>query len=109
MIRIFNAYTGIDQNGGVLSTNDTDDNGFVNTAQVINDPIENRTRTVLNKRKFNIEIIDSSLGSNDANVIYTVVGCRIASQNIVVDRASLMGVQVMMDAEYLVRHQSEVQ
>ena len=109
MIRIFNAYTGVDQNGGVLSTNDTDDNGFVNTAQVINDPIENRTRSVLNKRKFNIEIIDSSLGSNDNNIIYTVVGCRIASQNIVVDRASLMGVQVMMDAEYLVRHQSQVQ
>jgi len=109
MIRIFNAYTTIDQNGGVLSTNDTDDNGFVNTAKVINETIENRTKTVLNKRKFNIEIIDSSLGANESNVIYTVVGCRIASQNIVVDRASLMGVQVMMDAEYLVRHQSEVE
>jgi hypothetical protein len=104
MIRIFDAYVGNAGNGiqGVAG-GDTDDNGFVNSAAVVERTIEDRTRDVLNKAYFDIQIIDSS--SSDNKVIYTVKNCKISSQNIVVDRASLMGVQVMMDAEYLVRHE----
>jgi hypothetical protein len=104
MIRIFDAYIGAAGNGvPSVFGGDTDDNGFVNTATVVSRSIEDRTRDVLNKAYFDIQIIDSS--SSDNKVIYTVKNCKISSQNIVVDRASLMGVQVMMDAEYLVRHE----
>ncbi len=104
MIRIFDAYIGATGNGvPSVFGGDTDDNGFVNTATVVSRSIEDRTRDVLNKAYFDIQIIDSS--SSDNKVIYTVKNCKISSQNIVVDRASLMGVQVMMDAEYLVRHE----
>ncbi len=104
MIRIFDAYVGNAGNGiqGVAG-GDTDDNGFVNSATTVERTIEDRTRDVLNKAYFDIQIIDSS--SADNKVIYTVKECRISSQNIVVDRASLMGVQVMMDGMYLVRHE----
>ena len=103
MIRIFDAYAN-SQAPGRLGFNggETDDNGFVNSSNVNSRSIEDRTRDVLNKQYFDIEIVDSS--SAGLNKIYTAKNCKIASQNIVVDRASLMGVQVMCDAEYLVRH-----
>ena len=104
MIRIFDTYVGSAGNGiQGLAGGDTDDNGFLNTSAVVSRSIEDRTRDVLNKAYFDIQVIDSSSANGDP--IYTVKNCKISSQNIVVDRASLMGVQVMMDAEYLVRHE----
>ena len=106
MIRIFDAYANSQAPGRLgFNSGETDDNGFVNSSQVNSRSIEDRTRDVLNKQYFDIEILDSA--SAGLNKIYTVKNCKIASQNIIVDRASLMGVQVMCDAEYLVRHIAE--
>lgn len=106
MIRIFDAYANSQAPGrSGFNNGETDDNGFVNSSQVNSRSIEDRTRDVLNKQYFDIEILDSA--SAGLNKIYTVKNCKIASQNIIVDRASLMGVQVMCDAEYLVRHIAE--
>ena len=106
MIRIFNVndasvLNGDDQDqGDELVVGGPRNNGP--TALNITDSLNARTTKVLQaaQNPFNLEIYDNISGQ----VIYTVVNCRLASQNIAVDRASLMGVQVTMDAEFLVRH-----
>lgn len=126
LIRIFNQYTSdvaaVQPVGRSVAYTDnigeggkmTDDILFTNT-QVSdaatsfngNFTLKDRTSDVLNKKAFVIEIVDSATGDsgNDApQVIYSVHGCRVSSQNVVVDRGSLMGVQVTFDAEYLVRY-----
>jgi len=72
---------------------------------------EARTDDALSSSPFNLEIYDSAApGEADGSIqdsdkkMYTVVGCRPSSQSIVVDRGSLMGVQVSVDALYLIRH-----
>jgi hypothetical protein len=126
LIRIFNSsISGIGANQDIKGYSDvpggefvtTDDNGFVNTefhSEVATSPetktLKDRTANVLNKAPFVLEIVDSATGtasSTSPNIIYSVHGCRISSQNIVVDRGSLMGVQVTFDAEYLVRYEGE--
>ena len=126
LIRIFNGTIGpigdqqnlrgySDVSGGEFTT--TDDFGFVNTeyhSTVSTTPetktLKSRTANVLNKTPFVLEIVDSASGETSdvsPNVIYSIHGCRISSQNIAVDRGSLMGVQVTFDAEYLVRYEGE--
>lgn len=124
LIRIFNASTNFtdfgvrgynDGSGGEVRT--TDDFEFVNT-EFQTEPktsfetrtLKDRTANVLNKSPFVLEIVDSATGtsaSTTPNVIYSIHGCRVSSQNIVVDRGSLMGVQVTFDAEYLIRYDGE--
>lgn len=59
---------------------------------------------------FDLEIWDSAPGTAPAgsasseNRIYTLKGCKVASHNIVVDRTSLMGVQIFVEGLYLIRH-----
>lgn len=107
MIRIFNVQDAVVPNGDDIDRGDelivggaTNTNGP--TSASVNDSLNARTTKVLQaaQNPFNLEIYDNISGQ----VIYTVVNCRLASQNIAVDRASLMGVQVTMDAEFLVRH-----
>lgn len=126
LIRIFNASqtdagTGLrqysDSNGGEGVM--TDDSEFVNTefhpnsvTSPVTKSLKDRTTNVLNSEPFVLEIVDSATGAGGAiqpNVIYSIHGCRISSQNIVVDRGSLMGVQVTFDAEYIVRYQGQDQ
>jgi hypothetical protein len=126
LIRIFNESIGpignqqnlrgyADNSGGEFTT--TDDFGFVNTeyhSTASTTPetksLKSRTANVLNKTPFVLEIVDSASGETSdvtPNIIYSIHGCRISSQNIAVDRGSLMGVQVTFDAEYLVRYEGE--
>ncbi len=113
MIRIFNAYNDTqnhkysDPNSGDDVT--IDDRKLVNThdqdAPDGADPtLSARTFRVLNTPYFDLEVFDSSQSDRKLATMYTVKNCKIASQNIVVDRASLMGVQVVLDAEYLIRY-----
>ncbi len=114
MIRIFNAYNDTanfkysDAASGDGNTNTIDDRRLVNTFDqelpTQADPtLSARTFGVLNTPYFDLEVFDSSQ-SDVKKAMYTVKNCKIASQNIVVDRASLMGVQVVLDAEYLIRY-----
>jgi|13_taG_2_1085334.scaffolds.fasta_scaffold00557_13 hypothetical protein len=55
---------------------------------------------------FDLEIVDTQPndGANE-RVIYTLKGCKPSAHSIVVDRGSLMGVQVSLDALYLIRNE----
>jgi hypothetical protein len=108
-IRIFKTN---DRNG--LSADEADEGSMITTEQTPdgeNPTAEARTNNALTSRPFDLELYDSAaeaaaegeLQDGDKK-IYTVVGCRPSSQSIVVDRGSLMGVQVSVDALYLIRH-----
>jgi hypothetical protein len=112
MIRIFNQYNDTekfqytDATSGDGNLNTVDERNMINTNDATQ-TLSARTRNVLNTAYFDLEVFDSShanAGDAAKAAMYTVKNCKIASQNIVVDRASLMGVQVVLDAEYLVRH-----
>ena len=53
---------------------------------------------------FDLEIWDSAPGGAGERRMYTLKGCKIASHNIVVDRTSLMGIQLFVEGLYLIRH-----
>lgn len=63
-----------------------------------------RTDNVFKIPSFDLEVYDSASGGDDVRM-YTVKDCRISSQNIMVDRSTLMGVQVVIEGLYLIRHQ----
>lgn len=112
MIRIFNAYN--DTANFIYTDTASGDDKTIDDRRLVNthdqdmptatDPtLSARTNSVLNTKYFDLEVFDSSQAT-DKKALYTVKNCKIASQNIVVDRASLMGVQVVLDAEYLIRY-----
>jgi hypothetical protein len=110
-IRIFQTS---DSNGPVFEDETTTDEALVlNTSADVASTNAGRTDEVLLKRPFDLEIIDTTPQRNDADaaedekVIYTVKGCLPAAQSIVVDRGSLMGVQVTLDATHLIRHRTD--
>lgn len=53
---------------------------------------------------FDLEIWDSAPGGVGERRMYTLKGCKVASHNIMVDRTSLMGVQLFVEGLYLIRH-----
>ncbi len=116
-IRIFNKYNipankqYNDEASGDGNNNTTDEGFMLNSLNQGGgnaETLASRTTQALTKEYFDLEIIDSSSTENEKYIrIYTVKNCRIASQNIVVDRNSLMGVQVVLDAEYLIRHEGD--
>ena len=58
---------------------------------------------------FDLEIVDTQPNNGqEETTIYTLKGCKPSAHSIVVDRGSLMGVQVSLDALYLIRHDPEV-
>lgn len=68
-----------------------------------------RTDEVFEIPPFDLEVYDSAPGTGDDDIkMYTVKDCRIQSHNIMVDRSTLMGVQVVMEGTYLIRHQLEL-
>jgi len=91
----------------------TDESLILNTTRDLGNNNAFRTDEVLLKKPFDLQIVDTSPSGSPSNtagveeVIYTVVGCRPSAQSIVVDRGSLMGVQVTLDALHLVRHETE--
>jgi hypothetical protein len=114
MIRIFNQYDVAtadrhvynDTASGDGNSQTSDERDMLNTSTASLN-LSSRTTNALNVPYFDLDIFDSSNGTTGKEgtaLIYTVKNCRIASQNIVVDRASLMGVQVTLEAEYLIRH-----
>ena len=119
MIRIFNQYNNTTDNqytdaaSGDGDVNTVDERNMINSSASSADAdntLSRRTTSVLNTPYFDLEVFDSSHATPAAgelvskSAMYTVKNCKISSQNIVVDRASLMGVQVVLDAEYLIRH-----
>lgn len=122
-IRIFKTS---EENG--LGPDEADDGALINSEgrdgglqynRTTNVDAHVRTMNALLLEEFDLEILDSvPISDDDARreatdmgderaddrIIYTVVGCKPSSQSIVVDRGSLMGVQVTLDARYLVRH-----
>jgi len=112
-IRIFN--TDNDNFDGLESTTDTDEVVVVNSSVNTTSTGQQRTDDVLTFPTFDLTIYDAAnslarptavgtdAAANDVE-IYTLKGCRISSQNIVVDRGSMMGVQCTVDATHLIRH-----
>ena len=105
-IRIFKTS---DENG--IATNEVDESGLTYTTGDVEASDDDRTVAALNfgvgDARIDLEIYDSApqgdLSGEDV-LMYSVIDCKPSSQNIVVDRGSMMGVQVTMDARYLVRH-----
>jgi len=105
-IRIFKTS---DANG--LADGESDETALTYTSDAVESSDDERTVEALNfgvgDQRIDLQIFDSApqgdLDGEDV-LMYTVVDCKPSSQNIVVDRGSMMGVQVTMDARYLVRH-----
>lgn len=112
-IRIFN--TDNDNFDSLDATKDTDEVVVVNSSESESSTGQQRTDDVLTFPTFSLTVYDAAnelarpaavgvdAAANDVK-IYTLEGCRISSQNIVVDRGSMMGVQCTIDATNLVRH-----
>jgi|5B_taG_2_1085324.scaffolds.fasta_scaffold164730_1 hypothetical protein len=113
-IRIFN--TDNDNFDSLDTMNDTDEVAVVNSTTGTSATGQQRTDDVLTFPTFDLTVYDAAnslarpqtepppaANANDVE-IYTLKGCRISSQNIVVDRGSMMGVQCTIDATHLVRH-----
>jgi len=101
-IRIFKSIEG-DTRYDTVAADETDEIAVVNSAEADDDDIT-RTRAVLNRKEFLLEIFDNHNTEGGAEALmYAIHGCRISSQNIVVDRGSMMGVQCTFDATHLVR------
>lgn len=105
-IRIFKTS---EENG--LSADEVDEQSVTYTVDSVQSSDDDRTVAALNfgvgDQRVDLQIFDSAPQGDlegDDVLIYTVVDCKPSSQNIVVDRGSMMGVQVSMDARYLVRH-----
>lgn len=103
-LRIFQ-YTNMTQFDG-LAEGEVDEGAIVNTSKVLNEAESKRTTDALTKATFDLEIYDSAPGTATQQVIYTMQNCRISSQNFIVDRGSIAGVQVTIDGTHLVRHDS---
>lgn len=101
MIRIFTPGAGSEFTG--LQDGDVDEGQIVNTINNSSADINGRTNAALLKKPFTLSIFDSAPGDAEEAEIYRLEGCRIASQNIVVDRGSLMGVQCVIEATHMVR------
>lgn len=101
MIRIFTPGAGSDFTG--LTDGDVDEGQIVTTSSNSADSITQRTNDALLKLPFELAIYDSAPGGAEEAEMYRMVGCRVASQNIVVDRGSLMGVQVVVEGTHLIR------
>lgn len=86
-----------------IPADETDEIAVVNSASSdLQDDI--RTDEVLNRAPFKIVIFDNHNSQAGDNIpMYEIHGCRVSSQNIVVDRGSMMGVQCTFDATHLVR------
>lgn len=105
-IRIFKTS---EENG--LAEGEVDESGITYTTDAVESSDDERTVAALNfgvgDQRIDLQIFDSApQGDTEGNdvLMYTIVDCKPSSQNIVVDRGSMMGVQVTMDARYLVRH-----
>lgn len=86
-----------------ISPDETDEEAVVNSAST-DSADEVRTDEVLNRAPFKVVIYDNHNNrAGDEQPMYEIHGCRISSQNIVVDRGSMMGVQCTFDATHLVR------
>lgn len=101
-LRIFQ-YEGMTSFDG-LSAGEVDEGSITNTATSETLTAQERTSNALTKVPFELEIYDSAPGTDDEKVIYTMKGCRISSQNFIVDRGSIAGVQVTIDGTHLIRH-----
>ena len=109
-IRIFQ--TTIGPNGDGPGEGTVDEAPLLNTEQFAQSDARTRTDNAFaidKQQGFDLEIVDTQPNNGqDEAVIYTVKGCKPAAHSIVVDRGSLMGVQVSLDALYLIRHDPEV-
>lgn len=86
-----------------VAPGETDEVAVVNSASA-NDDDNDRTDEVLNRAPFKVVIFDNHNDEQGAEkAMYEIHGCRVSSQNIVVDRGSMMGVQCTFDATHLVR------
>ena len=94
------------QNDGLyeaIAAGETDEEAVVNSASA-NLTDEVRTDEVLNRVPFKVVVYDNHNNRAGEEVaMYEIHGCRVSSQNIVVDRGSMMGVQCTFDATHLVR------
>jgi len=87
-----------------LPAGEVDEAEMVNTSSVEQTDGQTRTDNALLRGTFDLEVYDTTPGVEADAVMYTVKDCRISSQNIVVDRGSLMGVQCAIEGTYLIRH-----
>ena len=102
-IRVFPSVAG-DTRYETIDADETDEIAVVNSASNADDDDLARTRQVLNRREFVLEIFDNHNTEGGAEALmYKILGCRVSSQNIVVDRGSMMGVQCTFDATHLIR------
>lgn len=87
-----------------VAIGEVDEEAVVNSASVADDDDNDRTDEVLNRKPFKIVIYDNHNNEAGAELaMYEIHGCRVSSQNIVVDRGSMMGVQCTFDATHLIR------
>jgi hypothetical protein len=104
-LRIFTPPGGFDENSvfKAIGATETDEGAIVNTPDTEGQTDSTRTDNALLRRPFTLTIYDTAPGQAEDVPMYKLHGCRIASQNIVVDRGSLMGVQCTIDAVHLER------
>lgn len=90
----------------------TDETNALNSVNPLDATDRARTDTAFEIDKqqgFDLEIVDTQPNNGqEETTIYTLKGCKPSAHSIVVDRGSLMGVQVSLDALYLIRHDPEV-
>lgn len=121
MIRIFQTTTsnganaaesdeaGAVPNAGANANRDRMVNTTLRSTDVADVSEDIRTDEVFQIPQFDLEVYDSAPGGGGEDVkMYTVKECRIQSHNIMVDRSTLMGVQVVMEGTYLIRHQLDI-
>ncbi len=87
-----------------VADGEVDEEAVVNSASSADDDDNERTDEVLNRKPFKLVIYDNHNNEAGAELpMYEIHGCRVSSQNIVVDRGSMMGVQCTFDATHLIR------
>lgn len=86
-----------------IAADETDEGGIVNTRSVAEQDGQAATDDAILRATFTLSIYDTTPGAEGDIEMYRLEGCRIAQHNIVVDRGSLMGVQVTIEARNLVR------
>ena len=92
-----------------LAGTETDEGEIVNTTTDITKGISDRTKDALTKATFDLEVYDTAPGTDDGEALmYTMMNCRVSSQNFIVDRGSIAGVQVTIDGTHLVRHDTRL-
>ncbi len=109
-IRIFQTIGGPNADGPGEGT--VDESNALNSVNPSDATDRDRTDTAFaidKQQGFDLEIVDTQPNNGqDETTIYTLKGCKPSAHSIVVDRGSLMGVQVSLDALYLIRHDPEV-